>query len=63
LLHTRKEIFSSHGKSKLQLRGNGLFQVLEQINDNAYKMDLSDKYGVSAFFNVYDLSLFDISEV
>ena len=32
------------------------------INDNAYKIDLPGKYGVSATFNVVDLSPFDVSD-
>ena len=44
-------------------RGNGPFQVLERINDNAYKINLPDDYGVSATFNVSDLSPFDFDEV
>ncbi|OMP05110.1 glucan endo-1,3-beta-glucosidase 5-like protein [Corchorus capsularis] len=47
-------------KSKLLPRGDGPFQVLERINNNAYKLDLSSEYGkVSATFTVSDLSLFD----
>lgn len=46
-------------KSKLQPRGDGPFQVLERINDNAYKVELPDEYNVSSTFNVSDLSLFD----
>ena len=39
--------------------GDGLFQeVLERINDNAYKLDLPGEYGVSATFNVANLSPF-----
>ena len=45
--------------SKLQPRGDGPFQVLEIINDNAYKIDLPGEYNVSATFNVADLTLFD----
>ena len=43
-------------------RGDGPFQVLERINNNAYKLDLLDKYNVSATFNVTDLSLFYVGE-
>lgn len=36
--------------------------VLERVNNNAYKLDLLGKYDVSATFNVYDLTLFDVSD-
>ena len=35
-VHMRKERFPEQRKSKLQPRGDGPFQVLERINDNAY---------------------------
>ncbi|RDX97026.1 hypothetical protein CR513_20257, partial [Mucuna pruriens] len=38
-VHRRKE-----RKYKLQPRGDGTFQVLERINDNAYKLDLPTTY-------------------
>uniref|UniRef100_A0A2N9I939 Reverse transcriptase domain-containing protein n=1 Tax=Fagus sylvatica TaxID=28930 RepID=A0A2N9I939_FAGSY len=44
------------------LRGDGPFQILEKINDNAYKVDLPGEYKVSATFNVSDLSPFDVGE-
>ena len=59
-LHMRKERFPAQRKSKLHPRGNGPFQVLEKINDNAYKLDLPSEYNVSATFIVSDLSPFDI---
>ena len=43
-------------------RGIGPFQVVERINDNAYKIDLPGEYGVSASFNVSDLSPFKFSD-
>ena len=58
-VHLRKERFPQQRKSKLLPRGDGPFQFLERINDNAYKVDLPGEYQVSATFNVADLSLFD----
>ena len=58
-VHFRKEIFLSQRKSKLMPRGDGPFQVLAKINDNAYKIDLLGEYNVSNTFNVSDLSLYD----
>jgi hypothetical protein len=55
----RKERFPNQKKSKLQPHGDGSFQVLERINDNAYKIDLPSEYGVNATFNVVDRTLFD----
>ena len=43
-------------------RGDGPFQVLERINDNACKLDLPDEYNVSDTFNVTDLSLFYVGD-
>ncbi|XP_057785651.1 uncharacterized protein LOC131003187, partial [Salvia miltiorrhiza] len=37
-LHMRKERFPLQRRSKLLPRGDGPFQVLERINDNAYKL-------------------------
>jgi len=59
-VHIRKERFHEQRKSKHQPRGNSPFQVLERINDNAYKVDISGVYGVSVISNVSDLSLFDV---
>uniref|UniRef100_A0A2N9FAG5 Reverse transcriptase n=1 Tax=Fagus sylvatica TaxID=28930 RepID=A0A2N9FAG5_FAGSY len=59
-LHLRKDCFPEKRRSKLLPRGDGPFQVVERINDNAYKLDLPGEYGVSASFNVVDLSPFDV---
>ena len=40
-------------------RADGLFEILERISDNAYKVDLPGDYGVSATFNVADLSPYE----
>ena len=57
-VHLHKERFPQQHKSKLLPRGDGPFQVVSKINDNAYKLDLQGKYNVSATFNVADLSPF-----
>ncbi|XP_073057399.1 uncharacterized protein [Primulina eburnea] len=43
-LHLRKERFPEKRRSKLLPRGDGQFQVIERINDNAYKLDLPDPH-------------------
>ena len=44
-------------------KGDRPFKVLQCINNNAYKLELTSKYGnVSATFNVNDLSLFDVGD-
>ena len=58
----RKERLPTHRRSKLHPRGDGPFQVLERINDNAYKLDLPGEYNISATFNVSDLSSFDVGD-
>ncbi|KAI3453490.1 hypothetical protein Pfo_010153 [Paulownia fortunei] len=61
-LHMRKDCFPEHRRSKLLPRGDGPFQMVECINDNAYKLELPGEYGVSASFNVSDLSPFDVGD-
>lgn len=55
-VHLEKERFPEQKKSKLQPRGDGPFQVLEKVNDNAYKLDLPGEYNISATFNVSNIS-------
>ena len=61
-VHMRKERFPVRRWSKLHPRGDGPFQVLERINDNAYKLDLPCEYNISITFNVSDLSPFDVGD-
>jgi len=58
----RKEQFSAQRHSKLLPRGDGLFLMIEKINDNTYKLDILGEYNVRASFNIVDLSPFDVSE-
>ena len=60
--HKCKERFPAQRRSKLLPRGDGPFQVLEHINDNAYKLDLPGEYNVSATFNVTYFSLFYVGD-
>ncbi|KAL4333067.1 hypothetical protein GQ457_07G006290 [Hibiscus cannabinus] len=67
----QEQVISKEGKArvdyvkrlhqKLLPRVDGPFQVLEKVNDNAYKLDLPGDYKVSATFNVSDLSPYDDS--
>jgi hypothetical protein len=54
-LHLRKERFPNLRKSKLMPRADGLFKVLEKINENEYKLDLPTDFGVSPTFKIIDL--------
>jgi len=51
-VHIRKKKISTHR----QLTRDSPFQVLEHINDNAFKLALPSEYNINATFNVYDLS-------
>lgn len=55
-LHMRQERFPNQRSSKLKPRGDGPFQVVERINNNAYRLDLPGELNVSSTFNVTDLS-------
>jgi len=55
-VHLRKERFPASRKSKLDVRADGPFEVLEAYGNNAYKVALPDTYGVHPTFNVADLS-------
>ncbi|KAL4386668.1 hypothetical protein GQ457_09G018020 [Hibiscus cannabinus] len=54
----QQERFPAQRSSKLLPRGDGPFQIVEKVNDNAYKLDLPGEYTVSATFNISDLTPF-----
>nr|KYP51640.1 Transposon Ty3-I Gag-Pol polyprotein [Cajanus cajan] len=66
-IHLRKDRFPTQRMSKLNPRGDGPFQVLQKINENAYILDLPSDYGISSSFNFCDLTPFlgtnDIDEL
>ena len=57
-----KKYFQHKGDLSCFQEDMDLFQVLEGINDNGYKLDFPSEYNVSATFNVTDLSPFDIGD-
>ena len=57
-IHLRREQFPNRRFPKLQARGDGPFTIVQKINDNAYKVEMPGDYGVTATFNVADLSPF-----
>jgi len=57
-VHLRKERFPSKRKFMLMPCVDGPIEVLEKINDNAYKIELPRDYGVSCTFSVSDPKLY-----
>ncbi|KAL4376366.1 hypothetical protein GQ457_02G026780 [Hibiscus cannabinus] len=57
-VHFRNESFPAQRRSMLLSRGDCPFQIVEKVNDNAYKLDLSREYTMSATFNISDLTPF-----
>jgi hypothetical protein len=54
-LYLRKERFLDMCKSKLMPRSVGPYKIIEKINENTYKLELSPEFGVSPTFNIADL--------
>ena len=53
-LHLRNDRFPTKRKSKLSPKGDDPFQVLERINNNAFRLKLPEEYRVSNTFNITD---------
>ena len=61
-IHLRKERFPNKTFVKLQPQADGPFKIIQEIKDNAYKVELPGDYGISATFNVLDLSPYEVDE-
>jgi hypothetical protein len=53
-------VAGSKGKREVKLmpRSDGSFKIVEKINNNAYKFELSPEFGVIPIFNISDLRLY-----
>ena len=54
-LHLRKDRFLALRKSKLMPHDAGQYIILEKINDNAYKLELTSEFRINPTFNISDL--------
>ena len=52
----RKERFPSRKKSKLMARGDDRYEIVQRVEDNAYKIELSGEMNITAIFNIGDLT-------
>ena len=59
-IYLRKEIFPNRRFAKFQPRADGPFKIIKKINENAHKVELPGTHGVSATFNVSDLSPYEV---
>ena len=57
-VYLRKERFPNQPFPKLQDKVDGPFWVIQKMGDNAFRLELSDDYGVCSVFNVVDLAPF-----
>jgi hypothetical protein len=62
MAHLRKERFSRGMYSKFNYKKIGPCQVLRNISDNAYKLELPKDFDISPIFNVIDLYEFHEGE-
>jgi len=62
-IHLRKAIFPNKRSYKFLPQLDGIFEILEKVDPNAYKVDFLSKYSVSPIFNVLDLRPYFDEEV
>jgi hypothetical protein len=62
-LHFRQERFPSKRKTKLHPRGDGPFEVIRRLNNNAYQIAIPPEWGVSNSINISGLKRVDINEL
>jgi hypothetical protein len=55
MAHLRKERFPRGTYKKLKYKKIGSCRILKKIFDNAYQLELSDKFDISPTFNVVNL--------
>lgn len=58
----RLERFPHRRKNKLQPWGDKPLKVLEQINDNSYRLEFPSEFNITTTFIVADLSRFNVGE-
>jgi hypothetical protein len=62
MAHLRKEQFPRGTYNKLKYKKIGSYKILRKIYDNAYQLELPDKFDIYPTFNIHDLYEFHEGE-